>query len=46
MSRPRIAGFRLGVYIFNDAEIVDFAAPYDEDLISEVARVMEIPPRL
>src|SRR6266852_9777696 len=28
MSRPRIAGFRLGVYIFKDAEIVDFAAPY------------------
>jgi transcriptional regulator GlxA family with amidase domain len=24
----RIAGFRLGVYIFKDAEIVDFAAPY------------------
>ena len=28
MSRPRIAGFRLGVYIFKDAEVVDFAAPY------------------
>ena len=25
---PRINGFRLGVYIFKDAEIVDFAAPY------------------
>jgi putative intracellular protease/amidase len=25
---PRIAGFRLGVYVFKDAEIVDFAAPY------------------
>jgi transcriptional regulator GlxA family with amidase domain len=24
----KIAGFRLGIYIFNDAEIVDFAAPY------------------
>jgi transcriptional regulator GlxA family with amidase domain len=24
----RIAGFRLGVYIFKDAEIVDFAAPF------------------
>src|SRR5947199_6484693 len=24
----RIAGFRLGVYVFKDAEIVDFAAPY------------------
>jgi len=23
MSRPRIAGFRLGVYIFKDAEVVD-----------------------
>ena len=28
MSRPRSAGFRLGVYIFKDAEVVDFAAPY------------------
>src|SRR4029079_9729386 len=28
MSRPRIAGFRLGVYIFKGAEVVDFAAPY------------------
>ncbi len=25
---PRIAGFRLGVYVVKDAEIVDFAAPY------------------
>src|SRR5437762_9582978 len=24
----RIAGFRLGVYMFKDAEVVDFAAPY------------------
>jgi transcriptional regulator GlxA family with amidase domain len=24
----KIAGFRLGIYIFKDAEIVDFAAPY------------------
>ena len=23
-----MAGFRLGVYVFKDAEIVDFAAPY------------------
>jgi transcriptional regulator GlxA family with amidase domain len=28
MSPSRIAGFRLGVYVFKDAEIVDFAAPY------------------
>jgi hypothetical protein len=28
MSSTRIAGFRLGIYIFKDAEIVDFAAPY------------------
>ena len=28
MSRPRIAGFRLGVCIFKDAEVVDFAEPY------------------
>jgi transcriptional regulator GlxA family with amidase domain len=26
--RERIPGFRLGIYIFKDAEIVDFAAPY------------------
>ncbi len=24
----KIDGFRLGIYIFKDAEIVDFAAPY------------------
>ena len=24
----KIAGFRLGIYIFKDAEIIDFAAPY------------------
>jgi transcriptional regulator GlxA family with amidase domain len=28
MAGGRIAGFRLGIYIFKDAEIVDFAAPY------------------
>ena len=28
MTQQRIAGFRLGVYAFKDAEIVDFAAPY------------------
>jgi transcriptional regulator GlxA family with amidase domain len=27
-ERPQIPGFRLGVYVFKDAEIVDFAAPY------------------
>jgi transcriptional regulator GlxA family with amidase domain len=27
-EKPRIPGFRLGIYIFKDAEIVDFAAPY------------------
>lgn len=25
MARP---GFRLGIYVFKDAEIIDFAAPY------------------
>ena len=25
---PHIAGFRLGVYVFKDAEIIDFSAPY------------------
>jgi transcriptional regulator GlxA family with amidase domain len=28
MIGPRANGFRLGVYVFKDAEIVDFAAPY------------------
>jgi hypothetical protein len=28
MPRPRSNGFRLGVYVFKDVEIVDFAAPY------------------
>jgi transcriptional regulator GlxA family with amidase domain len=27
-SNPHIPGFRLGIYVFKDAEIVDFAAPY------------------
>src|SRR3954464_5625090 len=27
-SYPRKAGFRLGIYVFKDAEIVDFAAPH------------------
>jgi len=27
-EKPRISGFRLGIYVFKDAEIVDFAAPY------------------
>ena len=28
MTEPRLNGFRLGVYVFKDAEIVDFTAPY------------------
>src|SRR5215831_16993663 len=28
MTTTRIAGFRLGIYVFKDAEIIDFAAPY------------------
>jgi hypothetical protein len=28
MSTNRIAGFRPGIYVFKDAEIIDFAAPY------------------
>lgn len=28
MAAERIAGFRLGIYVFKDVEIVDFAAPY------------------
>jgi transcriptional regulator GlxA family with amidase domain len=28
MPPTRIAGFRLGIYVFKDAEIVDFAAPH------------------
>jgi hypothetical protein len=27
LGRERIIGFRLGIYVFKDAEIVDFAAP-------------------
>ena len=26
MMQPNIAGYRLGVYVFKDAEIVDFSA--------------------
>jgi transcriptional regulator GlxA family with amidase domain len=25
---PKVAGFRLGIYVFKDAEIIDFAAPH------------------
>ena len=28
MAAQKIPGFRLGIYVFKDAEIVDFAAPY------------------
>ncbi|HTH11087.1 MAG TPA: DJ-1/PfpI family protein, partial [Acidovorax sp.] len=28
MSHPHIPGFRLGIYVFKDAEIIDYAAPY------------------
>ena len=28
MPSERIPGFRLGIYVFKDAEIVDFAAPH------------------
>lgn len=28
MSTHRIAGFRLGIYVFKDAEVIDFASPY------------------
>jgi transcriptional regulator GlxA family with amidase domain len=28
MPGSRTAGFRLGIYVFEDAEVVDFAAPY------------------
>jgi hypothetical protein len=28
MTGPRSNGFRLGVYVVKDAEIVDFTAPY------------------
>ena len=27
-DQPQARGFRLGVYVFKDAEIVDYAAPY------------------
>jgi transcriptional regulator GlxA family with amidase domain len=27
-EKPQTPGFRLGIYVFKDAEIVDFAAPY------------------
>jgi transcriptional regulator GlxA family with amidase domain len=27
-ASPRIAGFRLGIYVFKDVEIVDYAAPF------------------
>ena len=28
MASPLIPGFRLGIYVFKDAEIIDFSAPY------------------
>jgi hypothetical protein len=29
---PQIPGFRLGIYVFKDAEIVDYTAPYGRAL--------------
>lgn len=28
MAGDQVAGFRLGIYVFKDAESVEFAAPY------------------
>ena len=28
MDVPRVAGFRVGIYVFKDAEVIDFTAPY------------------
>ncbi len=28
MTKLKIAGFRLGIYVFKDAEVIDFSAPY------------------
>ena len=28
LIKERTVGFRLGIYVFKDAEIIDFAAPY------------------
>ncbi len=28
MAELKISGFRLGIYVFKDAEVIDFAAPY------------------
>ena len=28
MAQAKTSGFRLGIYVFKDAEIVDFAAPH------------------
>lgn len=28
MAGPCISGFRLGIYVFKDAEVIDYAAPY------------------
>jgi hypothetical protein len=33
MSTADMAGFRLGIYVFKDAEIIDYAAPYTEELL-------------
>jgi hypothetical protein len=38
MTEPRLNGFRLGVYVFKDAEVVDFTAPYG---VFSVARVVD-----
>jgi hypothetical protein len=34
----QIAGFRLGIYVFKDAEVIDYAAPYG---VFSVARRFE-----
>lgn len=36
-----MAGFRLGIYVFKDAEIVDFAAPYGVWSVARCAVTVE-----
>src|SRR5579875_1750665 len=40
-DQARKAGFRLGIYIFKDAEIVDFAAPYGVFSVAEAMRPVQ-----
>ena len=41
MAGPRTPGFRLGIYVFKDAEIVDYTAPHGVFSVARRFKVRE-----